>query len=197
MKNNLKVGVTGGICSGKSQIMAYLKQKGYPVFSCDEINATLLEDAEYIKKVQAICPDCVVNDKIDKKALASIIFSSEEKRKLIEGIAHPLILERLFLTMSSQAKVSFAEVPLLFEGNLVQKFDKILVVMRKRDTRLQAAILRDGSSEVEARLKMKSQFPYEKAFEEGFFEDSKYVLIFNDGPIENAFAQVDDFLSNL
>ena len=99
MKNKTKIGVTGGIGSGKSQAIAYLKEKGYPVFSCDEINATLFSDAEYIEKLRLLFPECILNGKIDKKLLARTIFSSDEKRKQLNDVAHPLILSKLFETI--------------------------------------------------------------------------------------------------
>lgn len=197
MKNNLKIGITGGIASGKSQAIAYLKEKGFPVFSCDAINAQLLQEPAYIEKLQHIFPDCVKDGRIDKKILAEYIFSSPEKRKILENIAHPEILNRLFLQLEKESGVVFAEVPLLLEKNLSSHFDKIIVLMRQREARKQAIMKRDGCHEKEATAKMDSQFPYEKAFEEGVFSKEKFILIFNDLSLENLYEQLDIALKDL
>ncbi len=191
------VGVTGGIGSGKSLASQYLKELGFPVFSCDEINAALLTDEGYIQEVKALFPSCVIDGKVDKKALANQIFSSEENRAALERLAHPMILERLFASLAQCSTTCFAEVPLLLESGLVEKFDKILVLMRQRDSRIQSVMERDGCEEEQAILKTSSQFPYEKSFEEGYFSSEKFHLIFNDKDTENLFRQIDHFIKTL
>ena len=60
MENKLKIAVTGGFGSGKSQILTYVKEKGHPVFSCDSINAELLVEDDYLKKLKNLFPDCYI-----------------------------------------------------------------------------------------------------------------------------------------
>ena len=197
MKNCLKIAVTGGIGSGKSQVLAYLKEKAYPVFSCDEINAELWQDDKYLKKLQEFFPDCVQDGKIDKDRLKEMVFSSKESRRILEKISHPLILEKLFSYMDGQKTVSFAEVPLLFEAGLEDKFDKVIVVMRDLQDRKRAIILRDDCDETLADLKIKSQFSYEKAYREGYFSNEKFYLIFNDGSLDDLRKKIDFFLQQI
>ena len=91
----------------------------------------------------------------------------------------------------------FAEVPLLLENNLEKYFQKIIVLMRKRNSRLQSIVERDDCSLENAEQKIQAQFPYESAFEEGWFQKDKFLLIFNDGTIENLKTQIDTILKQL
>ncbi len=197
MSNCVKIGITGGICSGKSKVLSYLKEKGFVVFSCDEINASLWQNEEYLKILQKNFPECVSDGKIDKNTLREVTFSSEEKRKKLEKIAHPHILDKLFKGMNEQISTCFAEVPLLLECNLSDKFDKVLVLMRDLDSRKLAIINRDSCDANVAELKIKSQFPYEDAYKEGYFSNEKFYLIYNDSSLKNLYDQIDDFLVSL
>ncbi|MBQ8427979.1 MAG: dephospho-CoA kinase, partial [Clostridia bacterium] len=88
-------------------------------------------------------------------------------------------------------------VPLLFENDLEDNFEKIIVLMRKRESRLKAIADRDACDVSCAEQKIQAQFPYEKAFEEGWFQKDKYILIFNDGTIENMQTQLDVILKEI
>ena len=197
MKKILTIGVTGGIGSGKSSAIAYFKQKGFPVFSCDKINAKLLEDENYIKILKKHFPDCVIEGKVDKNILSKEIFSSEEKRNLLQSLAHPAILERLFSLIDGCEGLSFSEVPLLFESNLMEKFDKILVIIRPKDDRISALQQRDNTTKEKILEKFASQFDYEKALNDGKFRDEKYFLIFNNGSISDLQKSLDEFLKTI
>ena len=197
MKKCLKIGITGGIASGKSEVSSYLRRIGYVVFSCDEINASLWCDEEYLKKLQNLFPECVYEGKIDKNSLRKMIFASKEKRKILENIAHPLIIDKLFASMDEQTDTCFAEVPLLLECDLVDKFDKILVVMRGLEDRIGAIAQRDDCDNNLALKKIESQFPYDAALMEGFFSNEKFCLIFNYSSLDQLYTQVNDFLEKL
>jgi len=196
MKARLRIGVTGGIGSGKSQVCDYFSYKGYPVFSCDAINRELLNDPKYIKKLAKIFPECIENNKVNRRLLATIIFQFEEKRKMLEQISHPAILKNLFSKMDSCEYVSVAEVPLLLEKNLVAEFDKIIVVVRDEKQRIDSVIGRDGILGAEIKKKITTQFPYDKALKDGYFDGEKFYLIFNNSSIESLHRQIDKFISS-
>ena len=159
----LKIAITGGIGSGKSLVGQYLKAKGYPVFSCDEIYKEVITLPVYIKKIGEAFPDCIQNEGIDRKILAKIVFDNKEKLRLLNSIAHPLIMEKLFEYMNnSQNELVFAEVPLLFEGNHESSFDKVIVITREQESRIQSIMERDSISREEALKRMQVQFDYSK-----------------------------------
>ena len=70
-----KIAITGGIGSGKSTVARIIKERGFPVFSCDEIYKDVIKSAEYIEKIAQIFPNAVKNNIIDRQTLAKIVFS--------------------------------------------------------------------------------------------------------------------------
>ena len=120
----MKIAITGTIGSGKSTVASYLRNKGYFVFDCDEVNRELLNSDILIDYF----PECYDDGLLDKKKLANIVFNDEKKRLLLESIMHPLILERM-KKESGKHDPFFAEVPLLFEVNWDKFFDEILLVV--------------------------------------------------------------------
>ena len=90
------IGITGSMGSGKSEISRYLSQN-YPVLDCDQVNAQLLEKGnagyEELKKRKLV--DFDADGNINKKSMAAFMFSSDQNRKLVESILHPLIFEQM------------------------------------------------------------------------------------------------------
>ncbi len=157
-----KIAITGGIGSGKSTVLEILHGMGYPTFSCDGIYGDIVKRKDFIDKIQQIFPDAVVQNQIDKKALAGIIFNNAEKRKQLNAISHPIIMKTLLSEMDKvKAKLVFAEVPLLFEGDFQSLFDAVIVVMRPRSTRVAAVSARDGIPQHEAEKRIQAQWDYD------------------------------------
>ena len=133
-----KIAITGGIGSGKSAVCRILKERGYPVFSCDEINRTLLSEKSYLDGLCALFPTCVKDGKLQKTALAALVFSDKEALETLNAYAHPRISERLQRDMDAAQKTCFAEVPLLFESGMTKQFDGAIVVLRNKEERIRA-----------------------------------------------------------
>ena len=177
------IAITGGIGSGKSSASRFLLEIGYSVFSCDEIYREVILSPSYIQKIASLFPECVVDGNIDKKILAGIVFSDEEKLALLNGIAHPLIMDALFKKMQAcKEDIVFAEVPLLFEGNYENKFDSVIVIIRDIEMRIRSIMVRDGITKEEALNRIAVQFDYENS--NGRFKNCNAILIENNGTIE-------------
>ncbi len=157
-----KIAITGGIGSGKSTVSAYLKEKGFPVFSCDEIYKDILEMPHYISQLQTIFPSTIINGKLDKIALSKIVFSDNNAREKLNQLAHPLIMKTLFEKMNEQSsKFVFAEVPLLFEENYESQFDDVIVIKREKEKRILATQQRDKAKRGDIKKRIDSQFDYD------------------------------------
>lgn len=89
------IGITGSMGSGKSEIARYLRNK-YPVLDCDQVNADLLKKGNlgYQKLKEMNIVELDSQGQIIKESLASYMFSSEQNRKCVEAILHPLIFEK-------------------------------------------------------------------------------------------------------
>ena len=183
------IAITGGIGSGKSSAAKFLSEMGYPVFSCDQIYQEVILSLDYIEKVTNLFPECIVNGRIDKKILAQIVFTDKSKLTRLNGIAHPLIMEKLFEKMyNCNQELVFAEVPLLFEGNYEDKFDSVIVIMRNKEKRIQSIISRDGITREQALDRINAQFDYDNSNER--FKNCNAILIENNGTIEELKTQI-------
>ena len=186
-----KIAITGGIGSGKSAVCRILKERGYPVFSCDEINRTLLSEKSYLDGLCALFPACVKDGKLNKAALSALVFSDKEALKTLNAYAHPRISERLQRDMDGAKKTCFAEVPLLFESGMTKQFDGAIVVLRNKEERIRAVVARDGLNAERAEARMKQQFDYDGPLPDGC------LVIENDGDEAALREKVDEALKAL
>lgn len=156
MKQN-KIAITGGIGSGKSTVARIIRSLGYPVYSADEEYALVLRDQTVLEKIGESFP--VVKDGVlDRKALSEIVFSDKEALMRLNQITHPVIMEKLLSKMTEE--ISFAEVPLLFEGKYESLFDNVIVVMRPLPQRVSSVTERSHISEKEVLDRIQNQFDY-------------------------------------
>lgn len=193
-----KIAITGGIGSGKSAVAQIIRDQGYPVYSCDEIYAELIHSQSYINAVEKAFPTAIKQGKIDKKALADIVFSNEEARIRLNKIAHPLIMQTLLKRMEeATGEIVFAEVPLLFEGNFENLFDHTIVVLRNRELRIRSVCERDVISVKKAEQRVNAQFNYDDVAAEKHFKKINAILIKNEGDLNLLSRRVVDTLKTL
>lgn len=190
-QNSLKFAITGGIGSGKSTVAEIIKRKGYAVFSCDEIYKELLLDAEFKAKLSLNFDGIISADgSLDRSKLSEIVFNDKSALKRLNALTHPAIIEEVFKKSSGQ-KISFTEVPLLFESGLEKYFDGIIVVLRDMDKRIDAVSARYKIDREKVILRIKSQFNYE------ICDFAKYYVIHNDGNFEDLKAKIKEVLEKI
>lgn len=193
-----KIAITGGIGTGKSFAGNILREMGYPVFSCDEIYKNISKNEEYIEKIEKLFPDVVENKEINRKKLADFIFSDDEKRKLLNDVAHPLIIKELIKKMEEEtSRLIFAEVPLLFEENFEYLFDRVLVVKRTKENRIRAVIKRDNTDRKSVEKRMRTQFDYEAEENQTRLQNSNALYLENNGDKNRLKEQIENMLSKL
>ncbi len=179
-----KIAITGGIGSGKSSVLHILGEMGYPIFSCDEIYREIIDIPEYIQKIESIFPECIVDGKIDRKILSKTVFQNKEMLTKLNSIAHPLIMQRLLERMNESASETvFAEVPLLFEGNYENLFDKIIVVLRNPTKRIQSVVERDQISPIEVKNRISTQFDFDSPKNAIRLKNCNVIFLKNEGDL--------------
>lgn len=188
MTQSKRVAVTGGLGSGKSAALSLLKARGYPVFSCDEIYAELATEESYLSALSDLFPGSVKEGVLDRAALSRVVFSDEEARKRLNALSHPLVMERLLGQM--KGPLSFAEVPLLFEGGFEGLFDETIVVLRNKEARLRAVEERSGLTREEALARMAAQYDYSRL-------PRGVLRLPNDGSMEELARSLDSLLARL
>jgi len=135
-----KIAITGGIASGKSKLTNFLKSKGEVVIDLDEISHTLTDsDEDTINEIAKIFGDDTKRQSggIDRKLLASKVFSNSENKKQLEEILHPRIRQVMMNEIDSVEEESvFVEVQLLAEKNMGSLFDHIIIVSVSKDRQI-------------------------------------------------------------
>lgn len=189
MQNNIKIAVTGGIGSGKTTVCNILNRLGYKVVSCDEVYKQI-SDEVLVTVLKDEFPNVIDGVIINKKKLAETVFKDEVKLKKLNSLTHPLIMEKVFKVMGEQ-NILFAEVPLLFESGYDKYFDKIIVVKRDLQQRIDSIIKRDNLSKADIKKRINSQINYD-------IEDfAKYYVIHNYGNIDKLREEVFRVLKEL
>lgn len=156
--------VTGGIGSGKSTVCRYLASKGIPVYDSDSRARRLYDDAGMVGRIESAlgCSISDTNGRVDRRELASVIFSDPEKLSVLESIVHPAVREDFLKWRSSfqEGSVPFVvmESAIILEKPLFRDIaDKVLLVDAPVQTRLQRACMRDGVSPERIRERMAGQ----------------------------------------
>ncbi|MHB8534382.1 MAG: dephospho-CoA kinase [Sulfuricaulis sp.] len=157
----LRIGLTGGIGSGKSTVAALLSMRGVPVIDTDEIARQLSQpgQAAYAEIVQAFGEDILdTNRCIDRNRLRERVFESADERRRLEAILHPRIRETVQKKLTEiDAPYCVIVVPLLIESGFIDVTDRVLVVDAVENIQIQRTAARSGLSEAETRRIMSAQ----------------------------------------
>ena len=165
----IKVGITGGIGVGKTYICNILKKMGYSIFSSDQVSKKLVYENTFVRDQIKFFfgEDIIENEKINRKKLATQVFSNKKKLKKLNGIIHPFVKKEFDKWMSNRydEKVVFKEAAILFEANSHKNLDYVICVTAKLQDRVSRVMQRDkvDSDSVEKRISMQmSQIEKEK-----------------------------------
>lgn len=155
-----RVGLTGGIGSGKSTVARILETLGIPVYYADDAAKQIMNtDLELRKQLQQQFGEAsYVDGQLDRKYLAGIVFNDPEKLSLLNSLIHPVTIrhsEQWFRRQS--APYAVREAALLFESGASENLDFIIGVYAPRQLRLQRVIKRDGISTDEILKRMSRQ----------------------------------------
>ena len=160
----LKIGITGGIGSGKSTVANLFEVMGIPVYNADLAAKRLMnEDVALKEKIkQQFGDDVYKNEKLDNKYLAQIVFSSEEKLHLLNSIVHPATINDANAWMLKQTTpYTLKEAALLFESGAAELLDYVIGVTAPAPLRLQRVMQRDNSSREDVMARMNKQMDEE------------------------------------
>ena len=161
MGRRLRIGLTGGIASGKTTVAQRLMELGVPVIDADEAaRAVVAPGTPGLVDVLKRFGSGVVteNGELDRRALRELIFREPGSRRDLEAILHPLI--RAYMEQSAKLAVGpyvVMAIPLLVEGGSRDRVDRILVVDVDETMQLQRVMARDGCTEQQARAILASQ----------------------------------------
>ena len=135
------IGIKGNAGGGKSLAARYLQSKGVPVISTDAINASLLQSCRsLVDSIESLSKTRVTNGNgnLDTDVLRKLVFSSKQYRKELEQLLHPVIMDNVALQLSLLPPHPYCvvEIPLLFEANLTECVDRIMLLTARPEVLL-------------------------------------------------------------
>lgn len=193
----IKLGITGGIGSGKSFVASLLAERGMPLYDTDRnAKALAVSDSEIRQGLVALLGSDVYDaeGELNKSLLASYLFSGEENARNVNSVIHPCVF-RDFLRWAGEREregcvLAGMESAILFESGFDRGVDKVLMVYAPEELRVRRAMERDGVSEMQVRARMAAQMDDgEKC------RKSDFVIV-NDGQ-HSLDSQIDDLLLSL
>ena len=162
----LKIGITGGIGTGKTTVCLVFEVLGIPVFNADLASRTILKsDPAVIEQVRKNFGDAIYDNEIpNRKELADIVFRDPEKLKILNDIIHPAVFRRFesWTGQHSHAPYVIKEAALIFEASAHRDLHKVIVVRAPEHLRINRIQKRDHVGEEEIRRRMKNQWTEEE-----------------------------------
>jgi dephospho-CoA kinase len=162
----LKMGLTGGIASGKSAVAAMLREMGFPVLEADVVAHKLLEPGqeahdEVLKEFGAGLAGA--DGKIDRGKLGALVFADPAKLTKLNSITHPRVADIILRKFEEWRRdgvrdAGFVEAALLIEAGIAEKLDGLVVAFCRPEQQMERLRAR-GMSETEAKRRMASQMP--------------------------------------
>lgn len=187
----LRIGLTGGIGSGKSTVSALLAERGAVVVDADRIAREVLEPGTpgLAAVVEAFGEGILAPDgSLDRPALAAVVFADPEARARLDGIVHPLVRARAteLAGAAPEGSVVVHDVPLLVETGQAKAYDLVLVVEADPATRIERLVRRGLSEEnARARIAVQATDAQRRAVAD--------VVLDNSGTVEQLAEQIERF----
>ena len=187
----MKIGITGGIGSGKSYICRLLEQRGYAVYDCDSAAKRLIRSSPFIRRrlTALIGPETYFKESgeyiLNKKAVAEFLLKSEDNTKAIDRIVHPAVF-RDFI----ESGMEWMESAIIYESGIYRLVDRVIVVTAPEELRIQRVMARDEISREKVLEWMSRQLPQEEVRQRADFE------IVNDGQADIN-RQLDDIIKEI
>ena len=198
-KEPILIGLTGGISSGKSTVIQYIRYHGYPVIDADKLGHRVLElgNPGYSKVIEKFGEGILNKDKtVNRLLLGGIVFSDPSKLKALNEISHPIIAEMVLKEFKSIVSkdlkgIVFLEAALLIEANWYNMCHHIWVVTLEAAEASRRLQKRDGLSVSEARSRLESQL---NAKERLTYAD---VVLDNNGSRKDLLSQTQQALEGI
>lgn len=161
----LKIGLTGGIGSGKTTVAKVFETLGIPVYFADDATKRLMNSNNALKAlvIQHFGEVSYINGKLNRKYIADIVFNDKEKLALLNSITHPATIEDANEWIQQQSSpYIIKEAALLFETEAAKHLDYFIGVSAPLETRIKRVMKRDGLSEAEIMNRINRQMNEEE-----------------------------------
>ena len=194
----LKVAVTGGAGSGKTSVCDRLKELGVKVISADEMaREAVAPGSEALTKIIRFFGEKVVlsDGTLNRKILRRMITDDDDARLTLERVLHheitKLIQKNVVCAEKEGCRIVVIEVPLLFELDMKERFDRVVVVIADKELRVKRLMERDQTSRDAAKDLINVQMPDEEKMGRADY------VVWNEGSMEKLVESVDVLFKNL
>ena len=194
----LKIGVTGGISSGKTTVCKYFNKKNNVfIFNADKESKRHLKNSIILQKklVHVFTEKIIENKKINFDLLAKEAFSNSTNHKILNGILWPeiyiLINNAYEKAKKKHYKLFIVDAALIFEANFTNFFDKTILIVTSKEKRIKRAITRNNLSLESIQNRMKLQMSDNKK------KELSDIIIYNNGDIKSLYKKIDKLYNNL
>ena len=174
-----KIGLTGGIGSGKSTIAEHFKSKGIPVYIADTEARLIMQDAKVVEAIKNAFGTAVYeNNQLVREKLASIVFNNPEKLQVLNAIVHPAVrlhFENWLLSHKEHPFIIY-ESAILFETGSYKDFDAIITVTAPKEIRIERVIKRDNTTAEQVSKTMEAQWTDEQRIQKSDFVIENSIL---------------------
>jgi len=192
-----RIGLTGGIATGKSHVASKLKEAGVPIVDADvlarEVVAPGTSGLAAVRK--RFGPDAVRRDgTMDRVRIAQIVFKDKRARLDLEAIIHPAVqraVDDFFAQLPKRTPFAVADVPLLYETKREGQFQEVVVVACPRDVQLMRLMERNKMSKEDAERRLGAQLPIDQKVKKATH------VIRTEGTFEETDAQVAELIKKL
>ena len=188
-----KFAVCGNIASGKTTVQKFLESKNYKVLDTDSVAHELLtvKNSKLYEKFKNY--DVFFDGEFSREKMGQLIFSDSVLRIELEKVMHPKIREKIseFFVENPNEDFLFVGIPLLFEANMQDLFDKIIFIYTDNELRLQRLIKRNNYTKEHAIARIDSQINQD---EKARLSD---YIIYNNGDISDLEKSVESLLKRL
>jgi dephospho-CoA kinase len=194
---NLKVGITGGIGSGKSTVCNVFKALGIPVYHADDAARSITDtNPEVVAQIkQLFGAGLYETGQLNRPQLAAIVFNNPDKLVQLNSIVHPAVRKQFatWYAANQHAPYILQEAAILFESGVYKLMDTTLLVSASAETRISRVVKRDGVSAADVEARMQNQWTEEQRLALA----AHVILNEGDSPIIAQVLALDKQLKNL
>jgi len=190
----IKIGITGGIGSGKTTVSHFFEKEGIPVYYADEKAKELMRVHKGLKQsiIRLFGAQSYEDNKLNTRYISGIVFDDKEKLLALEQLVHPVVREDFLKWVDNQNQPIVAvENAILHHSGMDQLVDYVVTVTADKDKRVKRVVKRDNFNKEEVLKRMNNQINTKKMLNLSDF------VIYNNGSLNKLEKEVGDFLQKV